>query len=416
MKLTIHNFLFPAITCLIFLFILSAKNSLGNSFSFSHVDIVQKERLKTEKSDSIFEAVYIKINNPVNGSYYFKGTSIILNAETNLPDSLIQSMVFKTENAILGESSVSPYTIFWNADITGQYNIFVTAILEGNDDIFSDTVTIRIIPETEIFSKTITVSEDTWVAMENPEKNYNGITDLECGSMDTDTLKTREVYLKFDLGEIKGTVIKAKLVIKSDQKFDQGWLRLNNFHVEVLAVENTWSENELNWNNRPEIISGILAEKNITREDVYTIDGQLATFINGQLTIKSNTLSLVLRGKYQTPGSRIWVSDKSWIPAKLTIEYILEDLSATQIIGWEKETSCMNIFPNPANQNVMVSFDNETFNYFYLLDASGKIIIPDIKENKHCSVILNLERLPAGLYILVATDGKDRQCNKLYVR
>ncbi len=266
--------------------------------------------------------------------------------------------------------------------------------------------------------KYITVSEDSWVSKEAPEENYNSITDLECGNMDTDTLGSREIFLKFDLhGLEKGEIISAKLEIKSDQKFDQGWTRADSFYIEVFGTGNGWSEETINWDNKPAILTGPLAEKNITRETVYTLKGSLIDFVNQSLVQEDSIISLAIKGKHETPGSRIWVSDKGWVPARLKLE-IEEEKQTLAIQKQVAETNPKNhllAFPNPCSKElVQVNVPGQGWQFLQLTNLTGQVLTTRPIWNEKL-ITINTRQLIPGHYLVYLIKDKHHLSTKLVV-
>lgn len=184
----------------------------------------------------------------------------------------------------------------------------------------------------------ISVSEDSWVSLDDPEKNNNGITDLECGQMDTDTLKTREIFLKFNIKDLTGFVKSAKLEVVGAQKSDAGWVSVSDFYVDVIGINNSWGEDTLVWNNKPAEASDVLAEANIKDYATYQINGAgLAEFINSAMLNKDTLVSFVIRGKDEVNGSRVWISDKGWMPAKLKLEMSELEMTSVLMDSWVSE-------------------------------------------------------------------------------
>ncbi len=195
----------------------------------------------------------------------------------------------------------------------------------------------------------VAVSEDSWVSEDAPDQNNNGITDLECAMMDTDTLLSREVYLKFNIKEYSGLIKSAQLQVVAAQKSaDDGWIELDEFLIEVLGVSNEWGEDSLTWNNKPIVASPVLATANITSFSSYNITGEgLADHINNAILNGDTVVSFVIKGKSETNGSRIWISDQGWEPAHLKV-----DIVETEEVSLKEDTWISEDAPDQNNNGI----------------------------------------------------------------
>ena len=68
----------------------------------------------------------------------------------------------------------------------------------------------------------------------------------------------------------------------------------------------------------------------------------------------------------------------------------------------------VNIFPNPASEQVNIRFESVTDKeiLLYLLDSQGRVIMTDKIETASIDKTINLQDLPAGIYYLRLTKGK----------
>ena len=68
----------------------------------------------------------------------------------------------------------------------------------------------------------------------------------------------------------------------------------------------------------------------------------------------------------------------------------------------------VNIFPNPASEQVNIRFESATDKEIslYLLDSQGRVVITDKIEAASIDKTIILQDLPAGIYYLRLTKGK----------
>ena len=77
-------------------------------------------------------------------------------------------------------------------------------------------------------------------------------------------------------------------------------------------------------------------------------------------------------------------------------------------------TTLINIFPNPAQQQVTVE-ENDKFRSVQVLNATGKLL-RDVKINNQYQVNIKLAGLVNGIYLLGWVNDKEIQIIKLIIR
>lgn len=170
------------------------------------------------------------------------------------------------------------------------------------------------------------VVEDTYVSQKDPG-NHDGETDMGVAIDDTNG-DTRETYLKFDLTELygKGGIASVTLEISTAQKIDAGWVGIPDLYVYLYGCNEPWQETSINWANKPESDTIVLAEANVNAHKYYQMtyplsdDTSLVAYVSKAMARKDQFISFVVKGKEETAGSRIWISDKGWQPARLIVD------------------------------------------------------------------------------------------------
>lgn len=222
------------------------------------------------------------------------------------------------------------------------------------------TATLTSVGQQEI--TTLQVVEDIFVSQQEPDKNFNGVTDLGV-AIDETNGDGRETFLKFDISALsgKGGLVSANLSIMTSVKNEAPWHQVDNFDVIVYGCTNEWSEKTLTWNNKVEAEPEIVAEKGIQQMARFIINGTandttvLKKYIEEAMKKHFQYISLVIKGKEDTPGARIWISDMGWEPARLIVvqDYTLDEPGATEVY-------VSTISVSAANNVSAITVDNGT--------------------------------------------------------
>jgi hypothetical protein len=164
------------------------------------------------------------------------------------------------------------------------------------------------------------VIEDSYVAEGAPDENYDGTTAMQV-AMDDDANNDRETLVKFDLDGARSNIVTATLTLRGDQ--ENTGVPLDNFWIEVYGTtDNSWDETTVTWNNRPENVTGPLTAYNVTESGFHDLSGpELTNFVKNAISQGHEYVSFVVRGRDNTPGSNVWISDQGWQPARLFLDY-----------------------------------------------------------------------------------------------
>jgi len=171
------------------------------------------------------------------------------------------------------------------------------------------------------------VVEDTYVSQKDPSVVKNTETDMGV-AIDESNGDSRETYLKFDISDLygKGGIADVALNFTGAQKTDAGWVGISEFYVNLYGYTNEWEETSLTWDEKVKSDSIVLAELDVIGfSETYmltkteTNDTSLIKYISAAMAKKAQFISFVIKGREETTGSRIWISDKGWKPAKLIV-------------------------------------------------------------------------------------------------
>ena len=175
-------------------------------------------------------------------------------------------------------------------------------------------------------STKIKVKEDTSISQQDPSANLNGDGDLGV-AIDETNGDSRETYLKFDISALsgKGGLVSVDLTLAASVKQEAPWTPIPDVFIEVYGCTNPWLESTITWNNKVASDPEILAEADIKKFATYQLAGTAADatsmmkYITEAMKKHLQFVSFVIKGKQETPGSRIWISDMAWLPAKLIV-------------------------------------------------------------------------------------------------
>lgn len=184
-------------------------------------------------------------------------------------------------------------------------------------------------------STVLIVAEDIFVSELEPDKNFNGVTDLGV-TIDESNGNSREAYVTFDITGLYGLgkIGTANLNIMAAVKGDAGWIPVDEFVINVYAVNEPWNETTMTWVTKPKSEEEILAQVTVLpealRHYIYGTEEDktaIAKYIQKAIDEEKQTVSFVFKGAEDIGNSRAWISDKGWEAAKLTVvfeEYIIE--------------------------------------------------------------------------------------------
>ena len=89
------------------------------------------------------------------------------------------------------------------------------------------------------------------------------------------------------------------------------------------------------------------------------------------------------------------------------------EYGSTSINKFKKQKTFINIFPNPANDYLIVN-NNETVQNISVFTTSGVMLLSENTNEK--TTILNISKLKAGIYILVLKVNENRCINRKFVK
>ena len=103
------------------------------------------------------------------------------------------------------------------------------------------------------------------------------------------------------------------------------------------------------------------------------------------------------------------IYDSSWICYDSVCTTVFVDSTAdTTLTIPTQETVEFNVYPNPANQNLNITIENDVeVNRVEVMDLTGRIVIMENIENNDSTITLNVGDLPKGVYVIRIYDGNN---------
>jgi hypothetical protein len=165
-----------------------------------------------------------------------------------------------------------------------------------------------------------TVVEDNYVAEATPDDNFDGVTAMQVAKDEAGN-NERQTFLKFDLANARSNIVTSTLILKADQ--ERSATVLDEFFIEVYGIiDNSWEEETITWNNKPGGNETLLLAYNVDRSADHELSSPaLTNFVKEAVGSKRGQVSFVIKGRDDTPGANVWISDKGWRPAKLFLDY-----------------------------------------------------------------------------------------------
>ncbi|MBW8334007.1 MAG: T9SS type A sorting domain-containing protein [Prolixibacteraceae bacterium] len=236
----------------------------------------------------------------------------------------------------------------------------------------------------------IRVLDDVWVSQYDPSTNKEGETDMGITINNGDS---RETYLKFDISGLygKGGLVSASLSILGGQSNDATWHTILDFYVVAYGCSNNWSASTLTWDNRVASDTAIIAEFDMHEPVRYFSTGtdsdatSFQKFIEDAMKKHLQFVSIVLKGKQETPGSRVWISDQGWEPARITVvqNYNLDEPGAINVfidnitVVGANDANSITVDNGSLQMNALIlpnNADNQTLKWT-VIDGTGRAAI-----------------------------------------
>lgn len=190
-------------------------------------------------------APVVSVLTPAHQDVFVEGESLTLSAAASDAEGAITKVQYYAGAILLGEVSEAPYSFTWKYLPKGTYSI--TAVAIDNDRAMTTSEEVNITVESngkERVSLDLEPIADTYVHSGEMTTNYGSATSMVTksdGSGDG-----RYIFLKFDLGEVKGAISSAELTLyrRSGSSEKRAALQVS---------DDSWTEEGVIWTNQPSL-------------------------------------------------------------------------------------------------------------------------------------------------------------------
>jgi hypothetical protein len=167
------------------------------------------------------------------------------------------------------------------------------------------------------------VIEDAHVSQVEAERTNNYGTEADQHLINDDENESSKwIYFKYDLSNVYNNPVSA--VLKLYGAVHNTATEITEFDYQIFAANNNnWSEDTINWNNKPGVANSVLLEGTLVSTGTwYELSSPaFSEFIIAAVEDGKQQITLVAKGKTATPGNRAWISGKEWRASSLLINY-----------------------------------------------------------------------------------------------
>ncbi len=295
----------------------------------------------------------LEILQPGNNTKYEIGTDIVINAEVIDVDGKIEALSFYLNDKMIEEDKTAPYSVMLTKALAGSYELYAVATDNCKATTQSSTISYTVSksepepdtdPTPDTTQKQIVLSPIHDAYLQNG-KRYN-IDELRA------ELNKRTTYLMFDLSEVKGKILDAKLQLTIGSDPGYGEITI------CEGSHNNWAETDIIDANKPQAGS-LLATRDQMYEKGDRIEWNLGkTPYGSQLSfvvshLKGNDVSFISKEH----------NNKAGIPKlMLTVETVVDTLEDTPILPEEPvDTTKVNPDPLPVSHVIPGIIQAEDF-------------------------------------------------------
>ena len=279
-----------------------------------------------------------------------------------------------------------------------EYRLSAFNAIGNSDPVLVETATLPVMVKDTL---AITAEADAFVrAGAYSSTNYGGATYLNMRSSGPSNDYTREIYMRFDLEDVEGTITGATLQVNTTQTAAGATVEL-----EVIE-ENSWVENTITWSSASSFTSlGELAEWDpVVGNNLVPLDtALLQDLVGDKLTLKGVVQENLLVGF-----SSKEAGNSSYHP-QLIVYYEYEGDPGARVAGAasnevdilnDNTESVIAIYPNPVERFLKLEgLDPQEEYQLRLQDLSGKIFI-EKEKLKGGDFQLDVSELSNGIYLM----------------
>lgn len=256
---------------------------------------------------------------------------------------------------------------------------------------------------------TLDVTADTYVTYNtDASKNFGGGTFMRNRNSGATSLYTHEMYLKFDLSSVSGTVQNATLRLYLT-RVDGA-----NLKTAYLVNDDSWQEMTITANNQPTSLGGVLATWTPAAVGFIDVPVDMALLqgeIDGDKTLSikvkaSNNKITLYRSKEGNLAqcARLIINDPAK-NGKIEVKSAFEKPIVNQML---------NIYPNPVSDVLNVVWGTDVADIsIYSLDGRK---VYSARETGGYTQVPVQESLQKGVYIMKVHDGNQLHMSRFIVR
>jgi hypothetical protein len=237
------------------------------------------------------------------------------------------------------------------------------------------------------------VLEDSYVSGgSNADTNYGSENKLAIEATQTTNNNSKEAYLKFDLSNLPANIGTCRLLLRgiSDEENRYGLYEVSN---------DSWSENSITWNNKPDAGNLVDTASSSKIEFVeFDVTEEVKNQLGGDkiLSVRIAGLYDVAGGFYSKEGAGMHENYKPVIVVEHEQKTITVGTNSLQNPKYEKD---LLVYPNPANDKIFIR-NMSSGTSVSIFNLNGQLMMN--KVYKDC---LDISSLQFGVYFLSTNDG-----------
>ena len=359
----------------------------------------------------------VAISNPVNGSTYTSGSTIVVSANASDADGTVSKVEFYQGSTKLGEDNTSPFSYSWVNVPAGTYALTARAYDNLGASTASGAVNITVSTPS-----LVTVSSRISSGNDDVEESTNGSVVLNSDDLelvyDTKTTGNQTVGLLFRNLNIPvgATISKAYIQFAVDERSTTSCsLKIQGENSDNAALFSTSTRNvsgrtktnsSLTWTPAYWSTVGLSG----TGQQTPDIKSIIQEIVNRPTWNPSGNLVIIIIGT----GKRVAESYEG-LPSKaplLYIEYTATKSLPVALPGTvtdpkaDPSETIITLYPNPATSNFIVSLESEgTMESIKVYNATGALIKKYYPVSGAKEIKINCNDYSAGMYF-VKTESK----------
>lgn len=230
----------------------------------------------------------------------------------------------------------------------------------------------------------------------NENTNYGTVSLLAIRTVDTPSFN-RKSYLRFDLSDLDGSVIEAKLRLNLASINGSA----TTHHV-MFVSDDSWGETTINWVNKPN--EGAVLNSQSTPTVNNWIEFDVTDKVEAERS-NDGKISFVLADASTSQLLSAYHSREAGTDLRPQLYLITDGIPPLAIDETLAEKAKVSVYPNPVSSQLTVNFNNTTHAHLTLVDLYGRVVLSQPVING--KGVVSVAHLAKGIYILkVACEEK----------